>query len=153
MKKHAILFSFLCIFFFSCTKNNVTPGENPPAPVPTAIQASTQLNLAYGTDPLQKIEIYLPAGRSIAVTKLMIVIHGGSWSGGDKMDMNAYIDSMKKRLPGYAFINLNYRLATPAGNTFPTQETDVKSALDFIYSKRKSCKKDEHRVHDSNGRI
>ena len=46
------------------------------------------------------------------------------------------LDSLQRRLPGYAIININYRLATFGSNTFPTQENDVKSATDFIYSKR-----------------
>ena len=38
-------------------------------------------------------------------------------------------------MPDYAIFNINYRLATTAGNFFPTQENDVKAAFDFIVSK------------------
>ncbi len=64
------------------------------------------------------------------------MIHGGAWSSGDKADFTAFVDTMKRRLPGYAVFNINYRLAAGTSNLFPTQENDVKSAVDFIYSKR-----------------
>lgn len=112
----------------SCSKENTGTGSS--------ISASNQLNVAYNTDPLQKMDIYLPEGRSTATTKVLIMIHGGAWSSGDKADFTAFVDTMKRRLPGYAVFNINYRLAAGTSNLFPTQENDVKSALDFIYSKR-----------------
>lgn len=127
MKNWLLIFS-LSFFLFSCQK------EEDQAPGPLA--AKTEMNVAYGANPAQNMDLYLPAGRSTGSTKLMILIHGGGWSGGDKSDFNVYIDTLKKRLPDYAFININYRLATGTTNLFPTQENDVKAALDYIYSKR-----------------
>ena len=89
------------------------------------------LNVAYGKDTLQTMDIYLPAARSTAETKSLILIHGGGWTSGSKADFFQYIDSLKKRLPEYAIFNLNYRLVN-GGNLFPTQEQDVKTAVDFI---------------------
>jgi acetyl esterase/lipase len=96
------------------------------------------MNVAYGTDPLQKMDIYLPANRSTSTTKVLIYVHGGAWVGGDKSDLNgAGIDSIRKRLPDYAVFNVNYRLAAlPATNAFPAQELDVKAAVEFIYANR-----------------
>lgn len=135
MKKLS-LFSFACLFLFSCSKNEINPVIPPlPAP-PSALAASTQTDVAYGADPLQKMDVYLPAGRTTTATKLLILIHGGSWSAGDKNDMTPFVDTLQRRLPGYAAININYRLASLSGNTFPTQENDVKAALNFINSQR-----------------
>ncbi len=100
------------------------------------LSEQTQLNLSYGTDAAQKMDIYLPAGRSVNSTKLIVLIHGGGWNQGDKTDFNPYVDTLKQRLPGYAIININYRLSTGTTNLFPTQENDTKAALEFIYSKR-----------------
>jgi len=95
----------------------------------------TMLNVSYGTNAQQKIDVYLPANRSSLNTKVMILIHGGGWNSGDKSDFNAYVDSLKKREPSYAIFNINYRLAnTP--DVFPAQELDVKAAVEFLYSKR-----------------
>jgi acetyl esterase/lipase len=97
--------------------------------------ASTMLNVSYGSNAQQKMDMYLPAGRSESTTKVIIMIHGGGWSTGDKADFNEYVDSLKKREPTYAIFNINYRLANPP-DIFPAQELDVKAAVEFIYSKR-----------------
>jgi acetyl esterase/lipase len=125
----------LMLMLSSCSKDDISV-SNPSTPTATPVAASTMLNVSYGSDPLQKMDIYLPANRSTASTKLVIMIHGGSWTAGDKTDLTGFVDTIQRRLPGYAVININYRLASFAGNTFPTQETDVKTAVDLIYSKR-----------------
>jgi len=95
----------------------------------------TMLDVSYGSNAQQKMDVYLPAGRSTATTKVIIMIHGGGWNSGDKADFNAYVDSLKKREPTYAIFNINYRLAN-APDIFPAQEQDVKAAVEFIYGKR-----------------
>lgn len=119
---------FFMILFFavlipSCKKE--TAGDN----------SVTMLNVSYGNNAQQKMDVYLPADRNMADTKVIIMIHGGGWNTGDKSDFNAYVDSLKKREPTYAIFNINYRLAN-APDLFPAQEQDVKAAVEFIYSKR-----------------
>lgn len=88
-------------------------------------------NVAYGSDSLQVIDVYLPANRSADSTPSLILIHGGGWNSGNKADFAGYMDSFKTRLPEYAIFNINYRLVGN-GNLFPAQENDVKAAVDFI---------------------
>ena len=95
----------------------------------------TMLNVSYGSNAQQKMDVYLPADRNSTTTKVMILIHGGAWNSGDKSDFNAYVDSLKRREPTYAIFNVNYRLAN-APDVFPAQEQDIKAALEFIYNKR-----------------
>lgn len=133
MKLLKLLFSLSAvIFLFSCSKSDATDDGDGV----TTVTAKTLLNVSYGSDPKQKMDIYLPAGRRVDSTKTMILIHGGAWVGGDKADFDSYIDSLKNRLPDYAFFNINYRLS--AGDTinkFPTQETDVRFAVNHILGK------------------
>jgi acetyl esterase/lipase len=96
-----------------------------------ALLAQTLINVSYGSDTLQRMDIYLPANRSTATTKSLILIHGGGWTSGSKADFAMYLDSFKTRLPDYAIFNINYRLVN-SGHLFPTQENDVKAAVDFI---------------------
>ncbi|HEX7904236.1 MAG TPA: alpha/beta hydrolase [Chitinophagaceae bacterium] len=121
-------FLLLTFGFIACQKENNggAPGE----------PAQTLMNTAYGTDAAQKMDIYLPAGRTSSNTKVIVLIHGGAWATGDKTDFTEYVDSLKKRLPDYAIFNINYRLATGTANLFPTQENDVKTAIEFIYSNK-----------------
>jgi acetyl esterase/lipase len=93
----------------------------------------TILDVSYGKDTAQRMDIYLPANRSVDATKSIILIHGGGWNSGSKNDFLTYIDSFRKRMPDYAIFNLDYRLVN-GNNLFPTQEHDVKSAMDFIVS-------------------
>ncbi len=120
------LFFFLVIGFlvFGCKKN-----EDEPA----AYQ--TTLNVKYGTDAAQSMDVYLPVNRSSNTTKSIVLIHGGGWNSMDKSDFNRAVDTFKKRLPDYALFNLNYRLVKGSANLFPTQENDINTAIEFINSK------------------
>ena len=121
-----ILFSLV---FSSCKKDD-SPEQD---------MSVTMLNVSYGTNSQQKMDVYLPATRSTTDTKVMIMIHGGAWNSGDKADFNEYVDSLKKREPTYAIFNINYRLAN-VSDLFPAQELDIKAAVEFIYNKRQEYK-------------
>ena len=113
----------------SCKKKEVVPDG--------AVAAKTILNVSYGTDALQNMDVYLPAGRTTASTKVLVMIHGGGWYSGDKADAvyQPFVDSIRRRFPEYAIFNINYRLSAAPSNLFPAQENDVKAALTFIYGK------------------
>ena len=112
----------------SCKKEASAP--NPDIP------AVSYTNIAYGSDALQVMDIFLPEGRNVENTKTLFIIHGGGWTGGDKGDMAETVAYLKKELPQYAFVNVNYRLASNnAVNVFPTQEEDIKNAVNFYLNK------------------
>jgi acetyl esterase/lipase len=117
------------LLFTACEKNETGTGNE-------TVAEKSMLNVAYGTDPLQKMDIFLPAGRRADSTKVMILVHGGGWTSGDKADFAVFMDTLKKRIPGYAIFNINYRLAVFPNNLFPTQEVDVRAAVEFIYGNR-----------------
>ncbi len=134
-----IFFQYYILFFaaafFSCKKTN-----NDSSAGGTTVAAKTILNVSYGSDVAQKMDVYLPASRNAATTKFIVMIHGGGWREGDKADLQNFaginfVDTLKKRLPDYAIFNINYRLSTGALNIFPAQELDVKAALQFIFDK------------------
>lgn len=124
MKK--FLFFFLIISLVSCKKNDT---------VQSSLTARTLTNVSYGSDAAQMMDLYLPAGRSTDSTRLLVLIHGGAWTVGDKSDFDSFLPSIKQRLPDYAIANINYRLATATANHFPAQENDMKSAMDFLIQK------------------
>lgn len=93
------------------------------------------MNVPYGTDAAQKMDVYLPAERTNANTKVLVFIHGGSWSGGDKTEFSEAIDSIRPKLADYAMFNINYRLSGNNNNHYPTQMNDIQQAIDFIKSK------------------
>ena len=91
------------------------------------------LNVAYGEDPAQRMDIYLPADHSTNRKQALILLHGGGWSSGSRHSFAAYIDSFKQRLPGYVIFNVDYRLVSQKIH-FTDQETDIKTAVDFVAS-------------------
>lgn len=110
--------------------------ESTAATTYTANKEQTFLNVAYGKDSMQKMDVYLPAKRSTN-TKVLVLIHGGGWAFGDKSEFAASIPQLQQRLPDYAIFNINYRLATSSTNHFPTQENDLQAALKYVISKAK----------------
>lgn len=128
------LFLFLIITsLVSCKKNDPDNTK--------AVAAMSFSNILYAIDSQQIMDIYLPQNRDINITKTIVVIHGGGWSGGDKSEMTPVVSTLQKTMPQYAFINLNYRLAyNNSVNVFPTQENDVKSAIEYYLSKNKGYK-------------
>lgn len=128
LQSRTMAWKLACLMVFlsalvSCSK------KDQPAPGSVAV---VHTNVSYGNDPLQKMDVYLPAGRSEVSTPLLIMLHGGAWISGDKSDFTPYVDSIQKILPDYAVANVNYRLASIGSNLFPTQEMDVDSAMQFL---------------------
>ena len=122
-----VLFSLLV---WSCDSGK---DENPDGLLP----ALNLVNQAYGTDPKQTLDVYLPAGRSIEETPLLIYIHGGAWIDGSKSEFLDFQSLMEKSFPEYAFVSIDYRLfnLNNGGNKFPTQENDVLKSIEYILSK------------------
>ncbi len=129
------------LVFNSCTKENNTSTSA------STIQEQTILNVPYGTDGLQKMDVYLPANRTDTGTKCIILIHGGAWVAGDKGEFTELVTSLKTLLPNYAIFNINYRLAIiPSTNIWPTQINDTKLAFDFIVSKSTEYKFNANKI-------
>ncbi|HJW17045.1 MAG TPA: alpha/beta hydrolase [Flavisolibacter sp.] len=123
-RKKNILIVAIFAIVFSCKKET----ENS-AP---ALPAETLTNQAYGMDTAQKMDIYLPEGRSRDSTKLIVMVHGGAWVTGDKTDFAGFIPILQQRLPSYAIANINYKLATNTSYHFPSQESDMKAAVNYL---------------------
>ena len=104
------------------------------------LAAETRANLSYGNDPKMNMDIYLPANRSEQATPLLILVHGGGWYSGDKTDMAPSMDVIKMLMPDWAIANINYRLANFGVNLFPTQEMDVKNAVEYLNNNRGNFK-------------
>lgn len=113
-------------FAASCKKTGTSP-----AAYNTAVQTNIK-DVAYGADTSQKMDVYLPAGRSASSTKILVMVHGGSWNEGDKTDFDAAVDTLQVLLPGYAIFNINYRLSANGKNLFPAAVNDVGLAIQFI---------------------
>jgi len=137
---------FLVIAFSSCIKDPAggggtgggggggTGGGGGSTPLAERIIMDT----AFGADPQQKMDIYLPAGRTTA-TKVIVLIHGGAWEAGDKVDMNYYKNLLRAKWPEAAIANINYRLASNANNIHHTQiMNDITTAVNMMVNNKSS---------------
>jgi acetyl esterase/lipase len=102
------------------------PTIQPPPPGP--LRDTTIQNISYGTNASQKLDLGLPAGRTTA-TSLVIVVHGGGWSTGDKNELTWLLNGLKQR--GFAVANINYRLTLNTADNYKMQLDDVDSAVQF----------------------
>jgi arylformamidase len=75
----------------------------------TASAAATMHEIAYGPDPAQRFDVYLPAQTKDAPT--IFYVHGGGWRRGDKA-MRGSIEAKQKRwtAAGAIVISTNYRM-------------------------------------------
>ena len=122
-----ILTLFLIIGFSSCSNEPLEMNQNILEP----LAYREILNVPYGTNASQVYDIYLPENRDTN-TKVMILIHGGSWVSGDKSDMNALIDLYRQNLPEIAIVNINYRLSDQNNPAFPMQIDDITSVINDL---------------------
>jgi acetyl esterase/lipase len=143
MKKILVIFILLFTTVVACNKSL----DDNPVPAPNPATALELKDVAYGADAAQKMDVYLPAGRSMDSTNVIVLIHGGAWASGDKADFNDIVASLKIQLPKYAIINMNYRLAAlPSTNLWPTQLNDINTAFTFFASKASEYKINTNKV-------
>ena len=83
--KYLFIFTLL-LSTFSCITTDET-GEI----IIDPLEHYQELNVSYGSNSEQVFDIYLPANRSDD-TKIMILVHGGGWTSGDKADRNGVKD-------------------------------------------------------------
>ena len=100
-----------------------------------------RLDLEYGPDPLQRLDLFPAAGGDPA--PVMVYIHGGYWMGGDKIGRRfpaqIYNDA------GITWAPVNYRLAP--GCTMDEIVADVRSALAWIHRNAADHGVDPARIH------
>ncbi len=104
----ALVFLALTVLLPSCLVNqlNISPNDKLSPSTPTTRPVSRP-NISYGTDPLQKLDLYLPA---VAPIGIIIFFHSGGWCCGDKAEIDPLTLSQIDR--GYAVASVNYRLVS-----------------------------------------
>lgn len=111
------------MIFVGCQPDPIDP---PPPAGP--LTDTTIQNISYGANASQKFDLGLPAGRTSA-TPLVVVIHGGGWTTGDKTELTWLLNGLKQR--GFAVANINYRLTLNTSDNYKMQVDDVDSAVQY----------------------
>lgn len=85
--------------------------------------ATVKKDIAYGSHPRQRLDVYLPARQaSAAPAPVILLVHGGAWRLGDKAMRRVVANKVKHWLPqGVILVSVNYRLLPDAN---PLQQAD-----------------------------
>lgn len=92
-------------------------------------------DVSYGDDKENKMDAYLPSEYEGA--KVIVYIHGGGWTGGDKSEFPTSLVEELVGKRGYIVVSMNYRLVRDGKNRFPAQIEDVSNLLSFLNNKAK----------------
>ncbi|HDR4563300.1 alpha/beta hydrolase [Bacillus cereus] len=95
----------------------------------TGRQEPKVLNIKYGSNRMQTLNIYAPKVQSEEKLPVIIYVHGGGWKGGDKINVSEKPNFFNEK--GYAFISVNYRLS-PEVN-YEEMTSDISNAIKWVY--------------------
>lgn len=130
--KNLFYLAFIGVLFFSCSNEDSELNSEP-----EIIEAYEALDVSYGSDSNQVFDIYLPEGRT-ENTKVLFLVHGGSWVGGYKEDMNGVRDYVLQNHPSLGIVNMNYTLAGANSPPIPMQTNDISAVVNYITSNKTS---------------
>ena len=99
--------------------------------------------IAYGSDPLQRLDLFRARGTS-APAPLVMFVHGGGWKRGSKDNATGQYKAPHFTGAGYAFASIDYRLV-PA-STVEEQAGDVAAALKALLDRSDALGIDRSRV-------
>ncbi|MEO6868982.1 MAG: alpha/beta hydrolase [Ginsengibacter sp.] len=103
MKNKLILFTLIAFLLFSCKDKNDGMVAN---------KAKEVLNVAYGNDSLQKMDVYFPDGFNTE-TPVVFLIHGGGFIAGKKEDFKMQAQLFREQQ--FITVNLSHRLINSKG--------------------------------------
>lgn len=105
---------------------------------------TSYMDLQYGKSPDQNMNLYIPDNLNNLYSTAIIIVHGGSFCGGDKEDFNWLGEFFSSK--NYITANINYRLLYTDDNIkYPCQLED----LDLAIEKVKSISKDINKEIDN----
>lgn len=107
----------------------------------TAARAEGGTEMAYGSDPLQKLDFWRGPKDN---APLVIFVHGGGWKRGDKNNATGQSKAPHYRAQDYAFASINYRLVPQA--TVEQQASDVTAAIAYLRSNAQRLGIDPDRI-------
>ncbi|TCM08438.1 alpha/beta hydrolase [Sphingomonas sp. PP-CC-3G-468] len=121
-----------------------------PKPMPDA-------TVDYGTDQMQKVDVWLPKGKAKAPFPVVVMVHGGCWttSIADRSLMNWIADDLRNA--GVAVWNIDYRGVDRTGGGYPGTFADAAKAADQLKISAKTFNLDTRRVlaigHSAGGHL
>jgi acetyl esterase/lipase len=117
-----------------------TNGAHATAPAMVANGTRRALDVPYGPHPEQRLDVFTPGSGGAA--PLVVFVHGGGWSVGDKAQYAAVGDHLARA--GLVTVLVNYRLSPAVKH--PTHAQDVAQAINWCYRNAARCGADPERL-------
>ncbi len=105
MKNTICILGTIMLWVTSCSKSDNAPEK-------VYELAKQELDIPYGNDPLQKMDIYFPEGYDQS-SPVVFLIHGGGFIAGTKEDFTPVAKLFVAK--GFVAVNLSHRLVDAAG--------------------------------------
>lgn len=103
---------------------------------------ATARDVAFGSDPLQKLDVYAPP-KSTALAPVILFAHGGGWKRGDKKQHG--LKGAAYSSHGVLFISTNYRLAPNVMH--PKEIEDIAAAFTWTKAHAAEYGGDPNRIY------
>ncbi len=103
---------------------------------------ATARDVAFGSDPLQKLDVYAPT-KSSALAPVILFAHGGGWKRGDKKQHG--LKGAAYSSHGVLFISTNYRLSPNVMH--PKEIEDIASAFAWTKAHAAEYGGDPNRIY------
>ena len=100
-------------------------------------------DIAYGKDPLQKLDIYSPRGAE--TLPVVLFVHGGGWRIGDKESPAHQNKGSAFSANGVVLVSTNYRLSPAVKH--PAHVEDVAAACDWVHDNIKKYGGDPDKIY------
>lgn len=124
------------------TPQNSTPASAPEAGNEVTIHNDVEYGVVGGEKLL--LDLYLPVDTTPRLRPAVVVIHGGSWSGGDKQGLSRMSTFLARW--GFVVININYRLFRGNENRWPAQLDDAQRAVRWLRANAATYNVDPGRI-------
>lgn len=123
---------------------------------PGMATAAASRDLRYGPDAAHRADVYRPDTSGQAPAPILLLVHGGSWSQGDKADPDFIQDKLARWLPlGFVIVSINTRLMPEAPPR--AQAQDLGLAVAWIQRQAAAWHADPARLllmgHSSGGHL
>jgi acetyl esterase/lipase len=116
-------------------------------------QEMEHLNVKYGDDPKQSLDVYSPTVGKGKKLPVILYVHGGGWTGGDKSNVAEKPSFFTNK--GYVFVSVNHRLSPKA--SYVEMANDVSSAVKWVYDNADTYQIDRSKInlmgHSAGGQL